>query len=195
MIYGYARCSTSEDKQDLQRQIRELRAAGAEDVRAEFEHGDSVLKLELDVLLRQVQPGDTIITAEVSRLSRSTKQLCGLIDLIKEKRICLQILNSVTIDCRSGNLDPMTKAFLQMAGVFSELELSMTRERVRSGMANARAKGVRLGRPLMTADDLPPELYRHYPLYVSKKINKVEFARLVNVSRPTLDKYLHIMGQ
>lgn len=195
MIYGYARCSTSEDKQDLQRQIRELRAAGAEDVRAEFEHGDSVLKLELDVLLRQVQPGDTIITAEVSRLSRSTKQLCGLIDLIKEKRICLQILNSVTIDCRSGNLDPMTKAFLQMAGVFSELELSMTRERVRSGMANARAKGVRLGRPLMTADDLPPELYRHYPLYVSKKINKVEFARLVNVSRPTLDKYLHMMGQ
>lgn len=195
MVYGYARCSTNEDKQDLQRQIRELRDAGAEDVRAEFEHGDAVLKLELDVLLRQVQPGDTIITAEVSRLSRSTKQLCGLIDLIKEKRICLQILNSVTIDCRSGNLDPMTKAFLQMAGVFSELELSMTRDRVRSGMANARAKGVKLGRPVMTADDLPPEMYRHYPLFAAKKINKVEYARLVNVSRPTLDKYLHMMEQ
>ena len=181
MIYGYARCSTNENKQDLQRQIRELREAGAEDVRAEFRHGDAALKLELDVLLRQVQPGDTIITAEVSRLSRSTKQLCSLIDVIKEKRIRLQILNSVTIDCRGGNLDPMTTAFLEMAGIFAELELSMTRDRVRSGMANARAKGVKLGRPVLTADDLPQELYRHFPLYVSKKINKSEFARLIGV--------------
>ena len=42
-----------------------------------------------------------------------------------------------TMDCRSGHADPMTKAFLQMAGVFSQLELAMIRARVRSGMANA----------------------------------------------------------
>ena len=41
------------------------------------------------------------------------------------------------MDCRSGHADPMTKAFLQMAGVFSQLELAMIRARVRSGMANA----------------------------------------------------------
>ena len=42
-----------------------------------------------------------------------------------------------TMDCRSGHTDPMTEAFLQMAGVFSQLELAMIRARVRSGMANA----------------------------------------------------------
>ena len=42
-----------------------------------------------------------------------------------------------------------------MAGVFSQLELAMIRGRVRSGMANARAKGKRIGRPQVTVEDLP----------------------------------------
>ena len=44
MICGYARCSTSESKQDIQRQVRELKAAGAEQVFLEYEHGDSAIK-------------------------------------------------------------------------------------------------------------------------------------------------------
>ena len=79
MVYGYSRCSTNETKQDLNRQTRELQAAGAEIAFEEFEHGDSANKKELNKLFEIVQPGDTIITAEVSRLSRSTKQLCEII--------------------------------------------------------------------------------------------------------------------
>lgn len=195
MIYGYARCSTNEEKQDLQRQTRELKAAGAELVFAEFEHGDSATKKELENLFDVVHEGDTIVVTEVSRLSRSTKMLCEIIEEVKEKRICLNILGSITIDCRSGELDSMTKAFLQMAGVFSELELSMIRARVKSGMANAKAKGKKLGRPALKAEDLPKEFYKHYPSYVEKRINKIEFARLIEVSRPTLDKYLEVVKQ
>ena len=44
MVYGYARCSTNEDKQDINRQIRELKSAGAEKVIFEFEHGDAKVK-------------------------------------------------------------------------------------------------------------------------------------------------------
>ena len=44
MIYGYARCSTNESKQDINRQLRELKAAGAEEVYFEYEHGDSAVK-------------------------------------------------------------------------------------------------------------------------------------------------------
>lgn len=195
MIYGYARCSTNEEKQDLQRQTRELKAAGAELVFAEFEHGDSATKKELENLFDVVREGDTIVVTEVSRLSRSTKMLCEIIEEVKEKRICLNILGSITIDCRSGELDSMTKAFLQMAGVFSELELSMIRARVKSGMANAKAKGKKLGRPTLKAEDLPKEFYKHFPSYVEKRINKTEFARLIEVSRPTLDKYLQVVTQ
>ena len=47
MVYGYARCSTNEDKQDINRQIRELKSAGAEKVIFEFEHGDTKVKENL----------------------------------------------------------------------------------------------------------------------------------------------------
>ena len=46
MIYGYARCSTNETKQDINRQVRELKAAGAEEVYLEYEHGDAAVKAE-----------------------------------------------------------------------------------------------------------------------------------------------------
>ena len=127
MKYGYARCSTSEDKQDIQRQIRELKASGAEQVIFEYEHGDAKVKRNLEMLLDTAREGDTIITLEVSRLSRSMQQLCEIIDIVREKRLRLQIVGSVTIDCRNGQPDPMSEAFLQMAGVFSQLELAMIR--------------------------------------------------------------------
>lgn len=72
MIYGYARCSTNESKQDINRQIKELKAAGADEVIFEYEHGDAKTKKQLQMLLDIAIEGDTIITLEVSRLSRST---------------------------------------------------------------------------------------------------------------------------
>ena len=93
-----------------------------------------------------MEESSSLIVTEVSRLSRSTQQLCEIINIIKEKRLRLVILNSITIDCRNGEMDCMSQAFLQMAGVFAELELSMILARVRSGMENARAKGRRIGR-------------------------------------------------
>lgn len=195
MIYGYARCSTNETKQDIDRQVRELKKAGAQHIYLEYEHGDAALKQSLTELLSAARPGDSILTTEVSRLSRSTKQLCALLDTIREKRLCLQILGSVTVDCRSGELDPMTAAFLQIAGVFSELELAITRQRVRSGIANARAKGKQIGRPKVTADTIPAVFYKHYVLYQQKKITAVGLARLCGMSRSTIYKYFDILAE
>ena len=142
MTYGYARCSTNETKQDINRQVRELKAAGAEEIFIEYEHGDSKVKPQQQAMFELSQAGDTIITLEVPRLARSTQQLCEIIDRVREQRLCLVIVGSITLDCREGQADPMSEAFLQMAGVFSQLELSMIRARVRSGMANAKAKGL-----------------------------------------------------
>ena len=193
MIYGYARCSTNEDKQDINRQIRELKAAGAEEVVFEYEHGDSKVKKNLSMLLENVQEGDTIITLEVSRLSRSTQQLCEIIDVIREKRLRLMIVGSITIDCRNGQTDPMSEAFLQMAGVFSQLELAMIRARVKSGMENAKAKGRKIGRPQTTREDIPNVFFKHYPTFVAGKMNVSELARVCGLSRPTVYKYIKMI--
>ena len=194
MIYGYARCSTNESKQDINRQIKELKAAGADEVIFEYEHGDARTKKELNMLLELAQAGDTIITLEVSRLSRSTQQLCELIDIIREKRLRLVIMGSITIDCREGKADPMSEAFLQMAGVFSQLELAMIRARVKSGMENAKAKGRRIGRPQTTKEDIPAAFLKHYAIFMEGKMNVSELARVCGLSRPTVYKYMKMMG-
>ena len=190
VTHGYARCSTNESKQDIDRQGRELKAAGATKIWMEYEHGDSPTKEQQDMMWDTVRPGDTVIITEPSRLSRSVQQFCRIVDVIKYKRIRLQILGSITIDCRTTEPDPMTVAFLQLIAVFSELELSMIRARVRSGVANARAKGKQLGRPPITAERIPDSFYRYYTKYQFGEINVTELARLAQVSRPTVYRYL-----
>ena len=100
-----------------------------------------------------------------------------------------------TIDCRNGQTDPMSEAFLQMAGVFSQLELAMIRSRVRSGMENARAKGKQIGRRPTTKDDIPAMFYKHYPAFVAGSMNVSELARVCGLSRPTVYKYLSLLYQ
>lgn len=193
MIYGYARCSTNEEKQDLKRQTRQLAEAGAQEMFVEYEHGDAKIKQQLSLLLEQAQQGDEIIVLEVSRLARSTKQLCDIIEIIRDKKLKLNILGSITVDCTSGTLDPMTNAFLQMSGVFAELELMIIRDRVKSGLANKKAQGVKLGRPELTKDDLPAVFFKYYPEYKSGKMNVSEFARVCDISRPTIYRYIKIV--
>ncbi len=193
MIYGYARCSTNETKQDINRQVRELKAAGAEEIFLEYEHGDSKVKAQQSQMFAQAQAGDTIITLEVPRLARSTQQLCEIIDRVRERRLCLVIVGSITLDCREGRADPMSEAFLQMAGVFSQLELAMIRARVRSGMANAKAKGKQIGRPQVTKDHVPAIFLRHYPAYKTGHLNISELSRVCDLSRTTIYKYISLL--
>ena len=63
--------------------LKELKTAGADEVIFEYEHGDAKTKKQLQMLLDIAKEGDTIITLEVSRLSRSTQQLCELIEIIR----------------------------------------------------------------------------------------------------------------
>ena len=196
MIYGYCRCSTNESKQDVNRQKRELKLMGVEDslIFLEYESGTKINRPELNTMLSIVKVGDTIVTTEISRITRSTKQLCDIIDLVKQKHLKLIIKDSITIDCSSSDtIDPMSNAFLQVAAVFSELERNMIVDRVRSGMANARSKGVRLGRPKLTIDDIPDKVKSMFERYRSNQITKTEYAKLCDISRPTLDKYIAIL--
>ena len=84
-------------------------------------------------------------------------------------------------------------AFLQMSGVFAELELRIIRERVRSGMANAKAKGAKIGRPQTTVDQIPSGFLKHYPAFKAGQLNLSELARVCDLSRTTVYKYLGLL--
>ena len=193
MIYGYARCSTNEQLQDINRQVRELKQQGATEktIYREYESGMKVERAELSKLLDVIQEGDTIIATEVSRITRSTKQLCDIIELAKDKHIRLE-LGTFVVDC-TKELDPMTEGMLKMMGVFAELERNIISQRVKSGMQNAKANGKKIGRPAVTSEDIPSIFYKHYPKYKNGEINKKEFSRLCSLSYPTIYKYLRIV--
>ena len=194
-IYGYARCSTNEWMQDINRQKRELCRLGVTDEKYiywEYESGVKVDRPELNKLLDIVQPGDTIIATEVSRLTRSTSHLCSLLELVREKRLKL-IIGSFVVDCTQNEIDPMTKGMLMMWGVFAEMERDIISQRVRSGMQNAKAKGVKIGRPETTVDNIPSQFFKLYNRYQNKLLTITEMARIMQCSRATIYKYIGIV--
>lgn len=195
MIYGYARCSTDESRQDIDRQKRELFAMGVKEdkhIYWEYESGMKENRAELMKLLDVIREGDTIAATEVSRLTRSTKQLCEMLQEVQEKKLRL-LIGSFSVDCRSDDIDPMTKGMLMMWGVFAEMERDIISQRVKSGMKNAIAKGKRIGRPEITRDNLPASFWRYHGLFQEGKITVSEYARLLKCSRTTVYKYLNLV--
>lgn len=195
MVYGYARCSTNEERQDIDRQKRELYSLGVTEdkyIYWEYESGTKTDRAELQKLLDIVKEGDTIVTTEVSRLTRSTKHLCEILQIVQEKKIILNIGGSFVVDCSQGKMDPMTEGMIKMWGVFAEMERNIISQRVISGMKNAAAKGAKIGRPEVTKDNLPDKFWKYYKQYKDNQINLSEFSRLMNCSRTSIYKYIKI---
>lgn len=195
VIHGYARCSTSETRQDIERQVRELRKEGVTRIWYEYEHGDAAEKEQQKLMFESVKPGDSIVVTEVTRIARSVRQLCDIMELVQRKKLRLQILGSICLDCRSDDPDPMSIAFLQISGVFGELELAMLRARVRSGIVNAQAKGKRIGRPPVSVESIPDSFWRYYSRFQLGQINLSELARLCKISRPTAYRYMRTIQE
>ena len=97
----------------------------------EYESGTKDDREQLNRLMKIVEPGDSITSLEVSRLTRSTQKLCEIIKEVQEKQIKLVIAGSLTVDCSPGKeIDPLTKGMLMMWGVFAELEHDIIVQRV-----------------------------------------------------------------
>lgn len=190
--YGYCRCSTNEINQDITRQINELKKVGVleENIIYEFISGTKEKKPKLTELLSKCNYGDTIVCCELSRLSRSFKDFFDTLQILKEKKLRLElIMNNIVVDFSKDKLDPFTTFFLNIIMSFNSLEVEVTRERIISGIKNSKKKS---GRPAFTKEDIPDSFYKNLHLYQSKQINKSEFARLMNWSRPKLDRILKL---
>lgn len=194
MEYGYARCSTNSNKQDIHRQKRELILMGIkkENIFWEYGTGERNDREKLQQLLETVKQGDTIACTEVSRLSRSTKQLCEILEFVENNKIKL-IVGTFIVDCRNDEIDPMTMGMLRMMAVFAQMERDITIQRIKSGMENAKAKGKCIGRKKTTEDDIPQSFFRYYPQFAKGNINLSEFARISGLSRNSVYKYLKIV--
>ena len=193
-VFGYARCSTTEKRQDIERQVTELYAMGAQTVVQEFDSGGKPGRERLAELVAAIGDGDTLIATEVSRVTRSLHHLCDVIDLARAKSLLLRF-GTLEFDFDCGRIDAFKLAMLQIMGVFAELERNLTTERINSGLALAKSNGVKLGRPKKSAAEVPVVVRRHWQAFVDGSITVAEYAKLAGLSRPTMYKYVRLLRQ
>jgi len=151
----YARVST--DDQSLSRQKEEcceyaIERIDCEPASVEFYEdkatGTDTEREAYQRLMSDVEAGDikTVVALETSRLSRSVGDLATTVEHLLEHDTGLHVVNR-NISLEPNQTDPMQKAFLQLMGVFAEMEASMTRERIKSGIRQAKQEGKNVGRP------------------------------------------------
>ena len=141
---GYARVSTAD--QDTAVQVKALHAAGVQQITRETRSGAEA-RPELDALLKRLRPGDVLTVYKVDRLARS---LIDLLRVLTEVAKAGATFRSLTEPLETAT--PAGRMMLQMLGAFAEFERAIIRERCAAGMVEARAKGVRFGRPPALTD-------------------------------------------
>jgi DNA invertase Pin-like site-specific DNA recombinase len=142
-IVGYARTSTVDQKAGLDAQIRDLKAAGAEELFSE-QVSSVADRAKLAEALRFVRKGDTLMVTKADRLARSTANLLAIVEDLEKRGIGLVILSmgGQQLDTRS----PTGKLMLTMLGAVAEFERQMMLERQREGIARAASEGKYKGR-------------------------------------------------
>lgn len=144
-ILGYARVST--DSQNLDRQTDALIAAGVsrKHLYCEKMTGTKADRPELNRLIGDLETGDTVIIADLTRISRSTKDLLEIVNKIKNKNAYIKSLKDTWLDTTSSN--PYNDFLLTVMSGLSQLERDLISQRTKEGLVSAKARGRNGGRP------------------------------------------------
>src|SRR6266436_4281360 len=134
-------------------------------------------------LLDHVRPGDTLAVVRLDRLGRSLRELLDVVETLKKRGVALLSLEE-KIDTSSAAGELVFHVF----GAIAQFERRLIAERTRDGMANARAKGSRPGRPPLNQEKLEAAV-----LLVKSGMSPTKAARQIGLGRSTL--YREIQSQ
>jgi DNA invertase Pin-like site-specific DNA recombinase len=186
-LVGYARVSTREERQVLDRQLDVLKAAGCERIFDDRGSGASTDRPGLRACLDYLRRGDVLVVLDLDRLGRLAGELIRLVDELEARGVGFRALNT-----DFDTTTPMGRAFLQIQAAFAEMERNVIRQRVREGIAAARARGRKGGRPrLMTPERL--RYAQHLMADGSRSVPSI-CRELGGVPASTLYHYLHADG-
>ena len=180
MKIGYARVSTEE--QNLDRQLDSLKEAGCEKIFQEKITGTKKERPELDKLMEQLRSGDLIIISDLTRLSRSVKDLFSLVDQIEKKGANIKSLKESWMDTST----PQGKLMFTIFAGISQFERDLISQRTLEGLAAARARGRKGGRP--KKDDKSINLA--LKMYQEKIYSVSEITEATGVSKTTIYRYI-----
>ena len=176
MIIGYARVSTLD--QSLDRQIDALKEAGADKLFTEKVTGKKADRPELLKMIDQLREGDVVVISELTRLSRSTKDLFSIVELIQSKGANMRSLKETWLDTTT----PHGKLMFTIFAGLSQFEADLTAQRTREGLEAARMRGRLGGRPRVDAGKVNTAL----KMYDSKRFTINEVCRNCGIGKTTL---------
>ena len=186
MNFAYKRVST--EKQDLRRQEEAFKDIAIDREYCDKISGSKADRPQLNKLRLEAQKGDNIYVESISRLGRNVDDLRQVVREFKEKDITVHFIKE---GFNTGNGNNMFKFMLTILGAVAEMERELTVVRIREGIAKAKKYGTRTGRPIgRPPRQIPPAFKKYYPMWNGGEITATGFARLLEVSRPTL--YLYI---
>lgn len=182
MNVAYVRVSTIE--QNEARQVEGLKKYNIEKWFIEKVSGKNTTdRPELNNMLDYVREGDTLYIHDFSRLARSTKDLLDIVEILNKKKVHL-VSNKEALDTAT----PQGRLMFTMFAAVYEFERTNMLERQAEGIAIAKREGKYKGRKPVEIDS---KIFQaQYERYLSREINKVQLAKALKVSRPTLDKML-----
>lgn len=176
MKIGYARVSTIEQHLDSQRHV--LDEAGCKLIFEEKVSGVRKGRPELEKLLSQLRPKDTVVVCKLDRLARSTKHLLDIVETLKEKNATFYSIGEPWADTTSHAGKMIMTVF---AGI-SEFERDLIRERTETGRKDAMKRGVKFGRPKKLSAEQKKLALR----LVEEGRSIQEIATTFNVNRSTI---------
>jgi len=184
--FAYKRVST--EKQDLRRQEEAFKGIHIDKEYCDKLTGKNNDRPQLNKLRLEAQEGDNIYVESISRLGRNVDDLRQIVQEFKEKGVTIHFIKE---GFNTGNSNNMFKFMLTILGAVAEMERELTVERVREGIRKAQIYGTRSGRPIgRPARQIPLSFKKYYEMWKDKEITGVEFAKLLDVSRPTLYRYI-----
>ena len=145
MLVGYARVSTVE--QNLDRQMDMLINYGLDkrNIYQEKITGTKADRPELNRMIEELRDGDVVVIADLTRVSRSTKDLLEIVDRIKGKGASIKSIKDTWLDTTTEN--PYNSFLLTVMSGLSQLERDLISTRTKEGLASAKARGRNGGRP------------------------------------------------
>ena len=182
MKFGYARCSTLD--QNLDWQIDALMKEGCDRIFQEKFTGTRKDRPELLRMMDMLREGDTVIICELTRLSRSVKDLFDLVEQVEKAGANIKSLKEPWLDTTT----PQGRLLFTIFSGVSQFERELIRERTMEGLASARARGRMGGRPGKDKKIVEQAL----TLYDSKAYSVDEISKTTGISRATLYKYVNL---
>ena len=191
-VYGYARVSSRD--QNLDRQLDALRAFGVEDAHIYRDHasGKDFDRPAYRALIERVESGDVLVIASIDRLGRDYNEILEQWRLItKERDAAVVVLDMPLLDTRRRTGDVTSTLIadivLQLLSYVAQVERENIRQRQAEGIAAARARGVRFGRP---PKKRPASFDKVREEFRRGAITRKEAARRLDVAATTFDRWL-----